>query len=187
MGREFEQTLEDIDRCCRANHVPYAIIGGIAGIIHGSTRTTVDIDLTILAEVDQLEFILQLFAEDYISLQPDPLNFFQRCLFISLQHRRTKLRVDIAAALSGFERQVIERRQRLIYNDVEVSTCTVEDLIIMKLVAARPKDDLDLENLISLHRKSLNLAYLHARAKEFIEVERSDVPERLEELLRSLK
>jgi hypothetical protein len=162
-------------------------ISTAAGIIHGSTRTTIDIDLTILTEIDQLESILQVFAEDYISLQPDPLNFFQRCLFVSLQHRSTKVRVDIAAALSGFERQVIERSQRLIYNDVEVSICTVEDLIVMKLVAARPKDDLDLENLILINRNRLDLAYLRARATEFIEVERSDVPERLEELLRSLK
>jgi len=34
------------------------------------------------------------------------------------------------------------------------------------------------------YRRKLNLGYLRARAKEFIEVERGDVPERLEEFLR---
>ena len=47
----------------------------------------------------------------------------------------------------------------------------------------RTRDTLDLEQLIPLHRENLNLTYLRARAKEFFEVERGDVPERLEELL----
>ena len=39
--------------------------------------------------------------------------------------------------------------------------------------------------LVSLNKKTLDTTYLRARAGEFIEVERSDVLERLEELLRS--
>ena len=37
------------------------------------------------------------------------------------------------------------------------------------------------------NRKELDLRYLRARAKEFIAVERSDVPERLEEVLKTTK
>jgi hypothetical protein len=184
MERKFEKTLEDIDRRCRAHQIPYAVIGGIAAIIHGSLRVTADVDLTILAEIDNLDRILSLFADDYVSLRPDPLAFFQRCFFVPLQHKTTKIKVDIAAALSGYERLAVERSQRLLYNDVEVSACAIEDLIIMKLVAARPKDIADLQTLIPLNRKNLDLAYLRARAKEFIEVERNDVPEQLEEFLR---
>lgn len=184
MAREFEETLEDIDRRCRKHKIPYAIIGGVAAIIHGATRTTIDVDLTILADIDSLERTLKVFAKDYLSAKSNPLAFFKRCFFVPLQHRRTKLRVDVAAALSSFERLVIERRQRMHFYDVEVNVCTIEDLIIMKLVAARDKDFLDVKTLIPLNRKKLNLRYLRARAKEFIDVERSDVPERLEEFLR---
>ena len=37
------------------------------------------------------------------------------------------------------------------------------------------------------NRKKLDLRYLRARAKAFIAVEHSDVPERLEEILRTTK
>jgi predicted nucleotidyltransferase len=84
-------------------------------------------------------------------------------------------------------RKIIERSKRLFYSDVEVNVCTIEDLIIMKLVAGRTKDRLDVETLIPLNRKELNLRYLRARTKEFVAVERSDVPERLEELLAATK
>lgn len=112
MAREFERTLEDIDSRCRAQQVPYIVIGGIAAIVHGSLRATGDIDLTMLAEVENLDKILDLFADEYVSLKPDPLVFFRRYLFVPLQYRTTKVRVDVAAALSGFERLAIERSLR---------------------------------------------------------------------------
>ncbi len=187
MTKDFEEALRDIDQRCREHGIPYTIIGGIAAIVHGSDRTTGDIDITILAELDNLERILELFADGYICIKPNALAFFQRCLFVPLQHRATKIRVDVAAALSSMERKIIERSKRLLYSDVEVNVCTIEDLILMKLVADRTKDRLDVETLIPLNRKKLNLRYLRARAKEFIAVERSDVPERLEELLAAAK
>lgn len=117
MTRQFEETLKDIDRRCNKHGVSYTIIGGIATIIHGYTRTTGDIDISI----------------------------------------------------------------------IKLNVCTLEDLIIMKLVAARPKDFGDLQMLIPKNLKKLDMRYLRARAKEFIEVERGDVPEKLEELLRAPK
>jgi len=89
--------------------------------------------------------------------------------------------------LSGIERLTVKRSQRLLYNDVEINVCTIEDLIIMKLVAARPKDIGDLLVLVPKNRKKLDVRYLRARAKEFIDVERSDVPEKLEEFLKAPK
>jgi hypothetical protein len=57
----------------------------------------------------------------------------------------------------------------------------------MKLVAARPKDVGDLQVLVPKNRKKLDVRYLRARAKEFIAVERGDVPEKLEALLKTPK
>jgi len=187
MAREFERTLKDIDKRCQKSQVPYVLIGGLAAIIYGSTRTTVDVDIVILAELDELESVLKIFSNGYVSLQPEPLSFFRRCFFVPLQNVKTKIRVDVAAALSGFERKGLARSQRRFFDTVEVSVCTIEDLLLMKIIAARAKDDLDLDQLVKLHRKQLDLKYLRARAKEFIEVERSDVPERLEKLLRKYR
>jgi predicted nucleotidyltransferase len=187
MTKEFEETLQDIDRRCNQNGVRYAIIGGMATIIHGYMRTTGDIDVSILAEIDMLEQTLALFADDYIPTKSNPLAFFQRCLFVPLKHRVTRMRVDVIAALSGFERLVIKRSKRLSYANIKLNVCTVEDLILMKLVAARPKDVGDLQVLVPKNRKKLDVRYLRARAKEFIAVERGDVPEKLEALLKTPK
>lgn len=73
------------------------------------------------------------------------------------------------------------------YAKIKLNVCTIEDLIIMKLVAARPKDIGDLQVLVPQNRQKLDVRYLRARAKEFIAVERGDVPEELDELLRAPK
>ncbi len=187
MEREFERTLKDIDKRCQEHAVPYALIGGLAAIVHGSTRTTADVDIIILTELDDLERVLEVFGKGYISLKPNPLAFFRRCFFVPLQHIKTKVRVDVAAALSGFERKVISRCLRKPFNEVDVNVCTIEDLVLMKLIAARAKDELDVNTLFPRHRKQLDLKYLRARAREFIEVERSDVIESLEKLLRKYR
>jgi len=187
MARKFDRTLEDIDKRCRAHQIPYTIIGGIATNLHGYLRVTADVDVTILAEIDNLKKILRVFADDYIALRPNPLAFFQRCLFVPLRYKTTGIKVDVVAALSGFERLAVKRSQRLLYNEVEINVCTIEDLIIMKLVSTRPKDIGDLQVLVPKNRKKLDVRYLRARAKEFIAIERSDVPEKLEELLKTPK
>jgi len=187
MTKEFEETLKDIDQRCSRHGVPYTIIGGMATIIHGYVRTTGDIDVSLIAEIDTLEQILELFADDYISMKANSLAFFQRCLFVPLKHRVTQMRVDVAAALSSFERLAIKRSKRLSYAKIKLNVCTIEDLIIMKLVAARPKDIGDLQVLVPKNRQKLDVRYLRARAKEFIDVERSDVPEKLEEYLKAAK
>ncbi len=187
MTRRFDRTPEDIDRRCRAHKIPYVIIGGIAANLHGYLRLTADVDITILTEIDGLEKVLSAFADDYVALKPNRLAFFQRCLFVPLKYKATGIKVDVAAALSSFERLAVERGQCRLYNKVEVNVCTLEDLIIMKLVVARPKDFGDLQMLIPKNLKKLDMRYLRARAKEFIEVERGDVPEKLEELLRAPK
>lgn len=183
MTQEFEETLKDIDHRCSKHGIPYAIIGGMATIIHGYMRTTGDIDVSIVAEIDTLAKTLELFANDYVPIKANPLAFFQRCLFVPLQHRITRMRVDVIAALSSFERLVIKRSKRLSYANIKLNVCTIEDLIIMKLVAARPKDIGDLQVLVPKNRKKLDVRYLRARAKEFIDVERGDVLEKLEEML----
>jgi len=180
----FEQTLREIDRICRTCQTPYAVIGGIANVVHGGTRTTQDVDITIYSEVDQLQNIYAMFARDFVSIREDPEAFFQRFFVLPLRHRQTQIRVDVAAALSGLEREAIKRSERRQFGQVEISVCTIEDLIIFKLFAARDKDLLDVKSLVENNRTKLNESYLRHRAKDFVALERIDVLERLDTVLK---
>ncbi len=180
----FEQTLLDLDRICIESQTPYTVIGGIANLVHGGARTTQDIDLTLFAEIDQLDRIYRIFEHDFVPVKENALAFFQRFFVLPLRHQTTQIRVDVAAGLSGLERQAIARSQRRMFGEVEINVCTIEDLIIFKLFAARDKDVADVRALIAFNKPKLQLTYLRAHAAELKGLERSDVIENLESLLR---
>ncbi len=179
----FEQTLLDVDRICRDSQTPYAVIGGIAALVHGGMRTTQDVDITVYTELGQLAQVYKLFEKDFTAIRQDAMAFFERFFVLSLRHRQSQIRVDVAAALSGLERDAIKRSERRLFGEVEMNVCTIEDLLILKLFAARDKDLLDVKSLIAHNREKLDVTDLRSRAKDFILLERSDVLERLETLL----
>jgi predicted nucleotidyltransferase len=64
--------------------------------------------------------------------------------------------VDLAIGMSGFEREVISRATRMAVGADSVRVVTVEDLLVMKALAGRPQDDVDLRGLVDLHRESID-------------------------------
>ena len=98
-------------------------------------------------------------------------------------HRSLGVKVDISAALSEFERRAIQRNKRLRYGEVEANFCTPEDLILFKLVAHRERDMLDVKDILNRLSNSLDLEYLRNTARQFIEIDRSDILENLDNLL----
>jgi hypothetical protein len=179
----FEQTLLEVDRICGTNQIPYTVIGGVAALVHGGMRTTQDVDITVHVEIDQLDALYELFTQDFVAIKKGARLFFQRFFVLPLRHQQTGIRVDVAAALSGLEREAIRRSERRQFGQAEINVCTVEDLLIFKLFAARDKDLADINSLTAIHKQKLDIAYLRARAKELVALERPDVLERLEALL----
>jgi len=168
----IEETILILDSLCRRNRLEYAIFGGIASILYGSGRTTIDIDLIVRVEIDALEEVHQNVLEEFQPVKPQSLEFFKAYFVLPVVHRSLGTKVDISAALSQFERDAIKRGKRLRYGLVEATFCTPEDLILFKLVAYRERDTLDDE-------------YLRTHAKDFVEVDRPDILENLQRFLQA--
>jgi hypothetical protein len=183
----LEETILILDSLCQQHRLPYAIIGGIASILYGSGRTTIDIDAIVHAEPDRLEAVYQHFLSEFSPLKPQPLEFFKKYYVLPILHKQLRTRVDISAALSQFEQGAIRRSRRLSYGSVEASFCTPEDLILFKLVANRERDLLDARDIIGRMRNTLDVRYLLDHARDFLEVDRPDVLENLEKFLKVQK
>ena len=179
----IEETILILDSLCRRHHLEYAIFGGIATILYGSGRSTIDIDLIVRVDIDSIEVAYERFIEEFRPLKKDPLEFFKRYYVLPVVHKRLGTKVDISAALSQFEQEAIRRSRRLRYGRVEASFCTPEDLILFKLVANRERDILDVKDIVLRIRDSLDTSYLRTHARDFLEVDRPDILENLERLL----
>jgi len=179
----LEETLIHLDDFFQEQKVGYAVIGGIAVILHGLQRTTQDVDVTIAAEVEQLKPIAEKILQKFKPKKQNPVEFFQRYFVLPVIDTTTDVGIDISAGLGGFDKHVLRRSVKQSFAGRMIPCCSIEDLIIYKITANRNRDISDVEFFFKLHRDELDTKYLLKIAKSFVELERSDVLENLNKYL----
>jgi len=158
------------------------LIGGQAVLVYGEPRLTKDIDVTLGVGPDRLDEILAVASElRWQVLVERPAEFVQRTLVLPCQEPQTGIRVDLIFSFSPYERQALRRVRRVRVGDVEVRYASLEDVIIHKLVAGRPRDVEDVRALL-LKNKNVDQAYLRHWLAQFEQALGQPLLERLEEL-----
>lgn len=149
----FEQALSDVSDLLQMARMDFAVIDGLCVLVRGEPRFTQDIDLVIATEPQEAVPLLGLL--DQFGFQPlledEAEDFMRQAYMLPLHHRTTGLTVDIAIGSMGFERQLIERSESIALGRVSVPMATAEDLILMKLVAGRPRDMDDVAGVVETH------------------------------------
>jgi hypothetical protein len=146
------------------------LIGGLAVQRWGQPRATQDVDLTVLtpfgSEADTVDRVLERLAPR----TPDARGFAldRRVL---LCRASNGVPVDISLAALAFEEEVLARsspwRQ---VDDIWLVTCSAEDLLVYKLVAARPQDIADVHAVVHRQRASLDRERVRAWGRQFAEL-----------------
>jgi predicted nucleotidyltransferase len=143
--------IEDLLRSLNAHNVEFVIIGATAFPIHGYARATLDIDLFIRPEprnAGRLLDALRDFGYDIAEITLEDL-LTQKVLI-----RQYLVETDIHPFVTGvtFD-QVWENRIFGTFGKEKVYYASLDDLIIMKEAAGRPKDLEDLKVLKILKEK----------------------------------
>lgn len=164
--------------------VPWMIIGGVAVIAHGVPRYTADVDATVSAPSEALERIFEILADRRIVPRIDgALAFARERQVLLLRHEPSGVDLDVSLAWLPFEVEAIRRSESCDYAGVTIRIPRPDDLVIYKLVAARPRDYEDVERLLLLHGPSLDLRHITATVREFADAledpMRTDALERL--------
>ena len=181
---KLRATLEKLTGALALLGVRHMVVGGLANIIWGAARLTVDIDLAVsVPEEDVGELTMGLREAGFIVLVPDPEEFVRRTRVLPVRNG-DGIRADLIFALLPFEIRAIERAMPVDFAGVAVPCCTAEDLIILKAVSTRGKDREDIRGIIDRRAARLDRDYLLPILKELAALlERSD----LEELCRTLE
>ena len=149
--------------------IRFALIGGLAVSIWGSVRATQDIDL--LADSDPSPIgnaglrdkIRKLIERQRCGVEwrvgeyDDPIPLLLR---IELSRRHRNVGVDILWAHKHWQREALSRTIAVNTMRQRVPVLHPEDLIIMKLQAGGPQDFLDVEALLTVGPRQLNLRRL---------------------------
>lgn len=181
MVDQLDQSLHFAVTFLESNGYRYAIIGGIALTYWGVVRTTYDVDIKVLVP-----------GMDYASIRsalrtafPNPARQEgpQNPLIVSA--RIQDVVVDFLLALPGYEETIVERAVRGSLGEWSAWICSVEDLIIQKVVAGRSKDWPDVEALLATRRSDLDLHYIEDWLGQFAEA--LEKPELLSEYFSLLR
>ena len=128
------------------------VIGGVAASVLGVPRLTADVDVVLMLSVSRLSELFQAAAE--LGLTPRIANadqFARRNRVVLLRHEASGIGVDVSLGMLPFEEEAVARGAVQRVGDVELRLPTVEDLIILKAIANRPKDLLDIAGIVKNH------------------------------------
>jgi hypothetical protein len=161
------------------------IIGGQAVLLHGEPRLTQDIDVTLGVATDRVTDLLTICETlDCRPLPEDADAFARRTFVLPVMDRTTGIRVDFIFSTTAYEREAIERADRVTMAGASVPFATPEDLILHKLFAGRPRDLEDVRGVVARKRDAIDWRYVERWAREFSVAEGR---ENLPELVRSLR
>ena len=162
--REFVSLFETMD-------AQYAVMGGLAVRLHALPRATFDADFTASIPRAALPALYEA-AEKHGFKVPaaqttgwiDSVRGLPVIKFQWFVESRS-IDVDVFLAETPFQNELLKRRQRHRVDHWEAWFVTAEDLILLKLLADRPKDRVDVSDIIFI-QGSLDEAYLHRWAIE---------------------
>lgn len=169
-------TLSDASQVLEARGIRFAVIGGLAVSLRGQPRMTVDVDLVVLADIDQaIQLVRELEATPFEPLFSGVEEVIARAYILPLRHRTTGIRVDVSIGMSGFERQAVGRAVPVAIGDLSVPVVAIEDLLVMKALAGRPQDEQDIRGLIAANGDAIDWTRCLALARRLGEAVDVDV------------
>lgn len=174
--------ISKIVKALNASEIPYVIVGGQASLLYGVPRVTQDVDVTLGIDIDEIDRVIKLVKESgFEFIRADAIEFAKRTRVLLLSDKESGLKVDLIFSFSSFEKNVIERANKIKLNSDEVRICTVEDLIVFKIVAGREIDLFDVRNVL-LNNHGYDIHYIEKWLSEFGEFLGEDLLQRFKKI-----
>ena len=144
------------------------VIGGIAVGLLSKTRFTEDLDAMVLLSVEDVPVFLEKAKEEGIIPRIDDAEkFAKRNRVLLLRHAPSQTDIDISLGVLPFEEEVVQRSiLHKVDKSLSIRLPTPEDLIIMKAIAHRPKDLLDIQEIIRSN-PALDKDRIESRVRQF--------------------
>ena len=163
----FQQLLTSIAQALDARGLPYMVIGGQAVLLYGEPRLTRDIDVTLGVGPDRWQALVEMSqASGWQVLVDAPEEFVHRTMVLPCLDPASGIRIDFIFSLSTYEQQALERARPVRVGATTVRYASLEDLVIHKIIAGRPRDLEDVRTVL-LKNSRADQKYIRRWLKEF--------------------
>lgn len=167
MSKLYDAALE-VQTFCQQQGWRVCIIGGLAVIRWGEHRTTKDVDFSLLCDLGDEDSRIQPLLQKFASRIPDAGEFahINRVVLLTASNGTP---IDIGLAAFPFEEEIIACATPFRFTpSVTLTTCSAEDLIVLKAIAGRPQDWVDIEGVL-VKQPSLDFSALESKLESIAE------------------
>ena len=133
--------LADLETALAAIRVEWLLFGAQAAILYGVARLTADVDVTARVPAPlSNRAVVEALALRGFRLRFDDPALAEQSRVLPFVHEATGLPVDVVLAGPGLEDEFFARAESHDIDGVAVRVVNVSDLVVMKILAGRPKD-----------------------------------------------
>jgi predicted nucleotidyltransferase len=163
----FKALLKKIAEQLEKAGIPYMVIGGQAVLVYGEPRLTKDIDITVGIDVDEIGKIINVTKKlGFKNLVVNVEDFARKTMVLPVVDQKSGIRIDIVFSFSPYEMQALERTTLVKFGKTTVRFASLEDVVIHKIIAGRPRDIEDVKSIL-LKNKNYDRQYILKWLKEF--------------------
>lgn len=166
MKKQEEVLYEEVFISLNKKGVNYAVCGGFAVVLYGYSRLTVDLDLIVGLEKENLEkiydILIKLNYKPQIPIkkkefiEKDTLEKMAReknMKVVSFYNTKDHFKViDVGVNLPGIK-GILDKKKKVKIKNFFIPIIEISDLIKMKEKLARPRDLTDVENLKKIKKE----------------------------------
>lgn len=171
--------LKTVAERLNKSNIPYMISGSVAMNYYAQPRMTRDIDIVVDLRFPDIETFYNLFKDDfYMDLDMVKTAVKNRGMF-NIIHSGELVKIDfIVCKAQEFRKNELERRKKFKISDFETYFVSIEDLILSKLIWAKPShSEMQLKDIKNLVKQEVDIDYIKKWAGDL------DVADLLEEVL----
>ncbi|HEY7352053.1 MAG TPA: DUF6036 family nucleotidyltransferase [Terriglobales bacterium] len=154
------ETLKKIIAALDQARIPYMLTGSFASAHHGTPRSTLDLDLVIAPESEQLRNLVALLSNDeyYVDMEAALEAYRRRSMFNAIDIS-TGWKIDLIIRKSReFSREEFARRQLVEVQGLQIFVASAEDVVIAKLEWSRmAQSQRQIEDVTSYESSNLKL------------------------------
>ena len=174
--------LLELVRTFESHAVPYALIGGLASGFRGRPRFTEDVDVLVRVAQLKLPGLLQDLQSRGFSLDMvETVREWNEHHLAQIHYQ--DVAIDWLKPLLPCLDHALDRAPLEAWPDANVRIASAEDLILLKVLAMRPQDVFDIQNLLAANSGLLDLELIRRELQDALPATDERV-QRFEELAR---
>ncbi len=131
--------------------IKYVIVGGVALILTGRTRTTIDLDLIIENRKDKVNRLIHALEQQNFDIDKQQLEYAMREKHnMSIFDKSSIMRIDLKIAYGEDDVYALNNSEVVYFKGIQIKIPTIEQILYSKLIYIGNIDDLSDADLIDI-------------------------------------